>query len=413
MLTRIPAPAPSIATSWPDGRGSAGRPPRGTPGSASIAATSASGRVVGQDVVETGRHGARSWPGVPHAAATTRSNVGAWLSTLEDNKAELLAKAGGRSRRRAKGPGGPAGGRRGGPADGLLPPRRARGRGRPRRGRRVRRARLASTSSPQTRPQGTARVRVFTPTVAEHGWSAGGHTVVEVVTDDMPFLVDSVTMALTTASRARPHRPRGHPPAVRRGPRRHRRAARGASPTSRRGSATTREHRRGRRRGSRPSGVLDAHRDRPGERRGRAGRDRDPARSGCSVTSATRSRTGRGCRPGSSTSSPSSRRDPPTLPDAEEVGAGRWRSCAGWPTTTSPSSATASTPWRSSGDELALRADPAPGSASCAATSSSRRPSRSCPEAVREGPRAARCWCSPRPTRSPPCTGRPTSTTSG
>ncbi len=48
----------------------------------------------------------------------------------------------------------------------------------------------------QRRPQGTAVVHVFTPTVAVNGWSAGGHTVVEVVTDDMPFLVDSVTMAL-------------------------------------------------------------------------------------------------------------------------------------------------------------------------------------------------------------------------
>src|SRR5690606_29922326 len=45
------------------------------------------------------------------------------------------------------------------------------------------------------RPQGTSAVRVYTPTVDEHGWSSG-HTVVEVVTDDMPFLVDSVTMAL-------------------------------------------------------------------------------------------------------------------------------------------------------------------------------------------------------------------------
>jgi glutamate dehydrogenase len=46
------------------------------------------------------------------------------------------------------------------------------------------------------RPQGTAGVRVFTPSVSVNGWSAGGHTVVEVVTDDMPFLVDSVSMAL-------------------------------------------------------------------------------------------------------------------------------------------------------------------------------------------------------------------------
>ncbi|HEX2176859.1 MAG TPA: NAD-glutamate dehydrogenase, partial [Nocardioidaceae bacterium] len=52
------------------------------------------------------------------------------------------------------------------------------------------------------RPQGTATVRVFTPTVDEHGWSAEGHTVVEIVTDDMPFLVDSVTMSISRAERA-------------------------------------------------------------------------------------------------------------------------------------------------------------------------------------------------------------------
>jgi glutamate dehydrogenase len=51
------------------------------------------------------------------------------------------------------------------------------------------------------RPQGTARVRVFTPSLSEHGWSAGGHSVVEVVTDDMPFLVDSLTMELTRQQR--------------------------------------------------------------------------------------------------------------------------------------------------------------------------------------------------------------------
>lgn len=47
----------------------------------------------------------------------------------------------------------------------------------------------------EERPQGTAVVHVFTPTVDEHGWSCG-RTVVEIITDDMPFLVDSVTMAL-------------------------------------------------------------------------------------------------------------------------------------------------------------------------------------------------------------------------
>ncbi|MGL5809755.1 MAG: NAD-glutamate dehydrogenase [Nocardioides sp.] len=46
------------------------------------------------------------------------------------------------------------------------------------------------------RPQGTARVRVSTPRADGDGWSAGRHSVVEIVTDDMPFLVDSITMAL-------------------------------------------------------------------------------------------------------------------------------------------------------------------------------------------------------------------------
>jgi len=52
-----------------------------------------------------------------------------------------------------------------------------------------------------SRPQGTARVRVHTPTVQEHGWTARGHSVVEVVTDDMPFLVDSITMELANQQR--------------------------------------------------------------------------------------------------------------------------------------------------------------------------------------------------------------------
>src|SRR3954470_15484307 len=51
------------------------------------------------------------------------------------------------------------------------------------------------------RPQGTANVRVFTPTVDEHGWTSG-HSVLEIVTDDMPFLVDSVTAELSRQDRA-------------------------------------------------------------------------------------------------------------------------------------------------------------------------------------------------------------------
>ncbi|HEY0889683.1 MAG TPA: NAD-glutamate dehydrogenase [Nocardioides sp.] len=51
------------------------------------------------------------------------------------------------------------------------------------------------------RPVGTARVRVSTPSQAEAGWSAGGRSVVEVVVDDMPYLVDSVTMELSRQRR--------------------------------------------------------------------------------------------------------------------------------------------------------------------------------------------------------------------
>ncbi|MDQ1536150.1 MAG: glutamate dehydrogenase, partial [Actinomycetota bacterium] len=52
-----------------------------------------------------------------------------------------------------------------------------------------------------TRPVGTANVRVYTPTVEEDGWSCG-HTVIEIVTDDMQFLVDSVISDLSREDRA-------------------------------------------------------------------------------------------------------------------------------------------------------------------------------------------------------------------
>ncbi|WFB09174.1 NAD-glutamate dehydrogenase [Streptomyces sp. LX-29] len=52
----------------------------------------------------------------------------------------------------------------------------------------------------ENRPQGTANVRVHTPSVEENGWTCT-HSVVEVVTDDMPFLVDSVTNELSRQGR--------------------------------------------------------------------------------------------------------------------------------------------------------------------------------------------------------------------
>jgi glutamate dehydrogenase len=48
----------------------------------------------------------------------------------------------------------------------------------------------------QQRPVGTPAVRVFSPARERDGWQSP-HTVVQIVTDDMPFLVDSVTMELT------------------------------------------------------------------------------------------------------------------------------------------------------------------------------------------------------------------------
>src|SRR3954447_19735561 len=41
-----------------------------------------------------------------------------------------------------------------------------------------------------------ARVRVYNPTFEQHGWQSP-HTAIEIVSDDMPFLVDSVSMELS------------------------------------------------------------------------------------------------------------------------------------------------------------------------------------------------------------------------
>ncbi|HUH15052.1 MAG TPA: NAD-glutamate dehydrogenase [Gaiellaceae bacterium] len=51
------------------------------------------------------------------------------------------------------------------------------------------------------RRPGETKVRVYTPTVDEHGWESP-NTVVETVVDDMPFLVDSVSMEVTRTGSA-------------------------------------------------------------------------------------------------------------------------------------------------------------------------------------------------------------------
>ncbi len=47
----------------------------------------------------------------------------------------------------------------------------------------------------RNRKPGEASLRLFNPATKSHGWESP-HTVLQIVNDDMPFLVDSVTMAL-------------------------------------------------------------------------------------------------------------------------------------------------------------------------------------------------------------------------
>ncbi len=54
-------------------------------------------------------------------------------------------------------------------------------------------AALSHWNFARAREPGRPRVRVFNPTMEEHGWQST-HTIVEIVNDDMPFLVDSVGM---------------------------------------------------------------------------------------------------------------------------------------------------------------------------------------------------------------------------
>src|SRR5579863_2473260 len=52
----------------------------------------------------------------------------------------------------------------------------------------------------QRRRPGQPKIRVFNPTAAEDGWSSP-RTIVEIVNDDMPFLVASVTGAINESNR--------------------------------------------------------------------------------------------------------------------------------------------------------------------------------------------------------------------
>ena len=56
-------------------------------------------------------------------------------------------------------------------------------------------AALAVWGFAQKRPSAAPKIRVYNPRLEEHGWKSS-HTIVEIVNDDMPFLVDSVTAEL-------------------------------------------------------------------------------------------------------------------------------------------------------------------------------------------------------------------------
>ena len=156
------------------------------------------------------------------------------------------------------------------------------------------------------REPGRAQVRVFNPTIEEHGWQST-HTIIEIVNDDMPFLVDSVTMEVEPPRPdAAPHHPSDRRRRARRGRHAHRRRREGAP----RGAARVVHPRRGR--------------PRDGRRRARRARRRRRARA--------RRRAARGrrlegdARTRCATSSREIDASPPPLPP-DELAEGR-RSCA-------------------------------------------------------------------------------------
>ncbi len=56
-------------------------------------------------------------------------------------------------------------------------------------------AAMAHLNLARRRAPGEAKVRVYNPEIEQHGWQST-HTIVEIVADDLPFLVDSVRMVL-------------------------------------------------------------------------------------------------------------------------------------------------------------------------------------------------------------------------
>ncbi len=62
-------------------------------------------------------------------------------------------------------------------------------------------AAVAHWNFARERASGTAKIHVYNPQFEEHGWQSP-HTAIEIVNDDMPFLVDSVRMEINRQGRA-------------------------------------------------------------------------------------------------------------------------------------------------------------------------------------------------------------------
>ena len=241
-------------------------------------------------------------------------------------------------------------------------------------------------------PPGTPKLRVYNPRLDEHGW-ASPHTVIEIVNDDMPFLVDSVTMELNRQGHTL--HLLVHPLA------KTVRDAEGElvsfAPAGRDGARESLIHVEVDRE-SDPARLeaLGAGAPRGAGRRarGRGGLEAD-ARGACTgiVDGARQARRGAWTRPTSTR---------------------RARSSPGRSTRTSPSSASATTSSPPRAARTSCASSRARGWACCAsrAWAACRRASGSCrPPSGRS--RASRaCSCSRRPTRGPRCTARATSTTS-
>ncbi|MEE3918345.1 hypothetical protein V2I01_06240 [Micromonospora sp. BRA006-A] len=179
----------------------------------------------------------------------------------------------------------------------------------------------------QQQVPGELKLRIHEPDAEQH------HTVVEIVTDDMPFLVDSVTALLN--SRHLDVHLLVHPLVVVR-----------REPLGRLTEVSADWNR------TTPSPVTWSRAGcgsrSTGPRPGRAGRRCGASCSGCSPTCARRSRTGRRCGSGPSrspTSWPPPGRRTTARRCRRRTSPTRWSCCAGWRTTTSRSSVTGSTAW--------------------------------------------------------------------